>query len=141
MFGYGYNTLYSIWSSFWWKSNRSKDNKGNKATSQQGKTQASKILLMLMLLAGDIHLNPGPSSLEKQASSASSVEQVGLGAGGYVEAPPLHTLEPRGAEPWTAQLLALSQELQEQRQAEERTAIDPSRLCITDRSLTGVEPY
>lgn len=84
MFGYGHNTLYFIWSSFWWKSNRSKDNrskdnKGNTATSQQGKAQASKILLMLTLLAGDIHLNPGPSSLEKQASS---VEQVGLGAGG-----------------------------------------------------------
>lgn len=52
-----------------------------------------------------------------------------------MEAPPLHTLEPRGAEPWPAQLLALSQELQEQRQAEERTAIDLSRLCTTDRSL------
>lgn len=60
--------------------------------------------MMLMLLAGDIHLNPGPSSLKKQASS---VEQVGLGAGGYVEAPPLHTLEPRGAEPWPAQLLVV----------------------------------
>lgn len=100
MFGHGHNTLYSIWSSSWCKS---KNGIANRPASRQGREHASKALLVLMLLAGDIHLNPGPTTSEQQ--QANSVVQVRPDIGGAAQTPPMHTPEPRRAAQWSEQLL------------------------------------
>lgn len=87
----------------------------------QGREHASKALLVLLLLAGDIHLNPGPTTSEQQ--QANSVVQVRPDTGGVAQTPPMHTPEPRRAAQWSEQLLVQSQELPEQqRHAEECSA-------------------
>lgn len=84
---------------------------GVKATGVKT-VHASKILLLLMLLAGDIHLYPGPSTRETQASFVNQVRPCVDGNAGT----PL-------------QLLAHSQKLIEQRHAEEHTAGELRCLC------------
>ena len=68
LFGHGHFILYSIWSSRGLrKSTKNKANKAVKLTSQHGRGYTVKIPLILLLLAGDIHLNPGPYNFSPEA--------------------------------------------------------------------------
>lgn len=135
MFGYGHNTLYSIWTA-WGTSCR---NHANKGKPPQGRMHASKVLAVLILLAGDVHLNPGPTLRELQARTV----ERGHGADRAAKSPPLHTPELRGAQPWHTKVLALAQNQEQPKlhcDHEEHRASEPSRPWTMDRRLTGESP-
>ncbi|KAF7693722.1 hypothetical protein HF521_007475 [Silurus meridionalis] len=75
--------------------------------------------MVLILLAGDVHLNPGPM-LDRWASSV----EVTPDPGEYVQViPPLIASAPHAAE--LEEMLTQCQELPEQRHAGKRSASEP----------------
>lgn len=126
MFGHGHCTLYFIWTS----RGLSDRNNTSRLTSRQRRFYAFKVILVLILLSGDIHLNPGPTTFEQMASTEL---EVGLSTGVTSPTPESHGAELR-------ELLAQSQEPLDQRQAEKRSSPSLSCLCTTDRNKSGESP-
>lgn len=125
-FGHGHSFLHSVWvSKSLCKSDR---NSAIRTTSRQDRAHASKIIMVLILLAGDIHLNPGPQAcpvaVMPDAGEATQVK------------PPLTTPAPHAVE--LEEMLAPSQELPQRRHAEESPS--ERRARTSDRVHFGESP-
>ncbi|ROI15674.1 hypothetical protein DPX16_20212 [Anabarilius grahami] len=89
-------------------------------------------MLVLILLAGDIHLNPGPTTFEYHTS----LVEVISGSGDTAQmTPPLITPVPHVAE--LEGMLALSQELPEQCYAGKRSVLEPRVRMRPRRKLSS----
>lgn len=130
-FGHGHAILHSIWPS---KSLCKNDtNSVIRSTSRQDRARASKVIMVLILLAGDIHVNPGPT-LKHQVSSVEVMPDTGEAA---QVIPPLTTPAHHTVE--LEEMLAQCQELPEQRHAGKWSASEP-HVRTSDRDHTGVTP-
>jgi len=127
-FGHGHVFLHSTWAS---KSLCKYDRNGaNKSSPRQERAHVSKVIMVLIRLAGDIHLNPGPT-LEYQVSQEEAMPDIGVS---LQELSPLFTPAAHALD--LEEILAHCQEMPEQRHAGKRSTSEP-RVRTSDCDLSG----